>query len=653
MTFKKNMLQSYDTFTQKVLEHWTDIDNSSSSGIDLPLNSFLTYKPKSNSINIYYVDFMISELKKRRNINFVRGFTPMERLFDSQNRLKDENFVFIREFALMLFRENEAFITEGKLARIATRLNELMLKKHAFKCFIEYFFIILLQKNSFTNFSPMIVEILEDWIMNNIAYLSENGKTDESSVFALLFITFEIFCWNFKTGVLYFSLKFMKFFTSLGIWHTQAFWEKSIILCKQFFGGKENCFYVNLLKTKTTKSRIKSLFSVYKMLIFMSFCFLKIPLWTVLDIFNHINDKLNHVSVNQIFDLSRAIEPRMFEKAKLKIPAFSERSIFFKKDSTSTMFVVKKSIDFLSDPKDCFQLVYLNRDFYNYLKAKLLKQLLMADKIKDQLRIRLWIEISRVVPSGKSLVQELSKGELDHRILHIIKMDVKRTNFAKFNKESLEKLLLEIAAAFPLTTYYQGMNCIGGFLLNFTDNYDTSFQVFNYLMKKRLEVYFLNNFEKLKKLLYISERIIQIYVPNLNARFEELKIGIEFYISPILLTIFTSSLQFIENYSLISKIMDVFISKGWVGFFKVMVYLFRILEKKIIEKDYDKALEFLNKGIYESLFKIKLENLKSECDKILIFNKQVYQLGIEFDCTRLVVENYWNNYYESKRKAKD
>jgi len=447
---------------------------------------------------------------------------------------------------------------------------------------------------------------------------------------------------------------FLKFLTNLGDWHADSFWEKAINLCCEFSGSREFCFYVNVLKPKkTTKARIKSMISIYKMLIFMAFCFLKLPLATVLDIFNRINDKRNHLSVNSLFDLSRALEPRMFEQATSKIVPFSERSVFLLKDSTATMFVVSKAIEYLGNVRDVFQLVYLSKDFAKHMKKKALKQVLLTERLTQELRVNLWTEVSRLSLAGLPDIMQSATVNVDPKIAHIIKMDVKRTNFVKFNKENLERLLLEIAHAFPLTTYYQGMNCIGGFLLNYTDSYSLSFQIFHFLMRKRLETYFLNNFERIKKVLYICERIIQIFVPKLGARLDELRIGIELYISQILLTIFTSSLQFIDNYNLVAKIMDVFVAKGWVGFFRVLVVVLRSVERKLIEKDFDRVLEFLNKLIYENLFQLKFEHLKADCAEVRINNKMLYVLGAEFDRTRLVVENYWANYYESKRKPRE
>ena len=187
--------------------------------------------------------------------------------------------------------------------------------------------------------------------------------------------------------------------------------------------------------------------------------------------------------------------------------------------------------------------------------------------------------------------------QLDERSLHILEMDVKRTSFARYNSDKLRRLLFEVSENHPGTGYYQGMNCIGGFLLNYTDDYNLSKKVFSFLIKKQLEVYFGNNFARVKKLLYIAERIIKLKLPRISEYLNQMQIGNEFYLSPLILTVFASSLQFIDNYTLVAKIYDLFIADGWVGFFKVFILLFSKLEKKIMILDHDKLFEFLNKNV--------------------------------------------------------
>ena len=80
-----------------------------------------------------------------------------------------------------------------------------------------------------------------------------------------------------------------------------------------------------------------------------------------------------------------------------------------------------------------------------------------------------------------------SQTELTFSPEKLIKLDCRRTGFCNHFQGDLEKLLHEVARKFPKTGYYQGMNCIGGFLLKYTSDYHFALKVFNFLMEKRLE----------------------------------------------------------------------------------------------------------------------------------------------------------------------
>ena len=61
-----------------------------------------------------------------------------------------------------------------------------------------------------------------------------------------------------------------------------------------------------------------------------------------------------------------------------------------------------------------------------------------------------------------------------------------------------------------------------------------------------------------------------------------------------------------------SKIFDIFLTEGWVGFFKILIYMFLRLEKHLLKLEYDTILEFLNKKVYDKLFLMKFHNLKEK-----------------------------------------
>ena len=233
----------------------------------------------------------------------------------------------------------------------------------------------------------------------------------------------------------------------------------------------------------------------------------------------------------------------------------------------------------------------------------------------------------------------------------LIKLDCRRTGFCNYFQSDLEQLLQEVARKFPKTGYYQGMNCIGGFLLKYTSDYQFSLKVFNFLMEKRLETYFSDNFKNLKQLLFVSEKIFELYTPKFHAHFKSKNIGTEYFMSPIVLTLFTQSLQFIENFQLVATIIDIVIAEGWIGFFKVLVVIVQKVENKAVKLDYDELLGYLTKEIFEDLITLNFGSLKHEISKLTIPKGLLTGLGTQYEDTTVIIDNYWVSFYEKRRPS--
>jgi hypothetical protein len=233
----------------------------------------------------------------------------------------------------------------------------------------------------------------------------------------------------------------------------------------------------------------------------------------------------------------------------------------------------------------------------------------------------------------------------------LIKLDCRRTGFCNHFQSDLELLLQAVARKFPKTGYYQGMNCIGGFLMKYTSDYDFSLKVFNYLMEKRLEIYFSDHFKNLKQLLFVSNKIFELYTPKFHAHYKSKNIGTEYFMSPIVLTLFTQSLQFIENFQLVATIIDIVIAEGWIGFFKVLVVIVKKVESKAIKMDYDELLSYLTKEIFEDLITLNFGSLKYEISKLTIPKGLLEGLGIQYEDTTVIIDNYWISFYEKRRPS--
>lgn len=235
----------------------------------------------------------------------------------------------------------------------------------------------------------------------------------------------------------------------------------------------------------------------------------------------------------------------------------------------------------------------------------------------------------------------------------MIPLDCKRTGFCNTYEKELEQLLKRMAVSFPETGYYQGMNCIGGFLLKYTDDFETSKTVFSFLMEKRLSQYFSHDFQNLKQLFFVSKKIFELYCPRFHAHFTNKNIGTEYFMSPILLTLFSGSLQFIENYSLVADVFDVIFANGWPGFFQVLVVFVSKVEDKLLRLDYDEILSYLKEDFYSELISFNFSSLKKEIGKYSIPKSLLMALRVQYADTTYAIDSYWNAFYEKKRIARN
>lgn len=653
-SIRNEFLLTLELFSKKHVELFSELKLDK---VDFRLENkaFLNIKADKCHFSEYYLEYDIYELKRRSVLGKPINSKITTILLEKQNMIKEDELKIVKEFTLMLLDINKECLYASKIMRMENKIKTLYLKKHAIKFLIFYITAFLLKSDVPLVFNNRILDIFEDLILNNIANLFESEQIDYESLFNILICCYEIYCGHLIDESCSFSTKFMKFLKNISLWYNPQIWIEFIdYLCSLTSSNTDHIYFTHIIEfSPAKKKRLRKILYIYQLVIFIAFYFLKLPFNALMDIINNVNEKNRDLSQNSIYDISKLLESHIH--INYNSNTISNRDIFNDiKKSKSLQFVLKHTMTYLTPFEDnLIDLTLLDKHFRDSLSYCVYKCYLRSDLVNTHLRLLLWDKITSLkVNLLTNLIPNSAVFSLDERSMHILEMDVKRTNFARYNSEKLHKLLWEISGNHPGTSYYQGMNCIGGFLLNYTDDYNLSKKVFSFLVKKKLEVYFGNNFARVKKLLYVAERIIKIKLPRINDYLKQLHIGNEFYLSPLILTIFSSSLQFIDNYTLVAKIYDLFIADGWVGFFKVFILLFSKLEKKIVNLDYDKLLAFLNKDLYETIFCINISNLKSLANEIKISKQLIHTLEREYDKTRKVVEEYWASYYNRKRQAK-
>lgn len=638
----------FELFTRKMLEDSPMGTAADKVGLELTERTPIVYSRLRNPFNEYFIPATFAELKRREELPEERGFIVT--LLRSKKALKEEDYRAVREFVLLSFSENAVSVTEKKLKRLRARLEQMYTNRHSVKCLLSLFAFSFMNRELREAYNPAIMPIFEDVIIQNVANFFDATNYDYDSIFKLLFVCYEFHASAVHFGQTLFSPKFLKFIRNLSVWFREPTWDKMIETTIAAAHKNEPVYFLPIPSVKPHKKRLKLMSQVYELNVMMGFHFLRLSFPQLFDSLNAANDRRGHIATNLLQDLSREIEGRIVGGLGDALVSKRERfKSLTRQEAVAKVF--KWSLKFLEVGEDrLVKLTLLSKFFSAALTKAVVKSYLLSDRIDEETRRRIWTEIAAFERKEQELASTVG-AQLDERTLHVIAMDVRRTNFAKFEKEKLQKLLTEVAMAHPNMLYYQGMNCIGGYLLNYCNDYEISRYVFSFLIRKRLEAYFTNNFARIKTLLYIAERLIAQLVPTVHARLEELKISNEFFLSPLILTVFTSYLQFIENYTLVSKIMDLFIVEGWVGFFQVLVLIFRHIERRIIGLDYDVLLEFLNKNIYEHLFLNPPPNLKAEALRVLVTKRMIRALEREYDHRRKVVDEYWVNYYDRKRKG--
>jgi hypothetical protein len=651
ISLKREVVSSFEFLTAKITECLPAIDRVSAESPTIRDADLQTvfYRKNKNEFGDYYIDYLIYKLKNVRKTIQDSTPLPLRLLSDLERVCKAEETGLAVEVGLLCFRQNERLVTERKIFRLSVQLGEPAVSLATFSYFSQFLCLIFMQRSEPFELNSRACELVEKWTARHLSMVTE---MDAKVVFGLLFGLYGMFVGQIKSKAAGFSPKFFKALSMTVLFHEVPFWEKAVAFLVEVLKKKERIFYPYFLGSVDKPRRLKEPIGIVELVLNLCVVFLRMPLEKTLDILVAVNEKKEFVSIDFIQKASFDFEAKWIDVQKTRYTSVSERVMTMAKVPFPLLVVLKLTLPFLGFGKPLLSVLFLNRKTATRLKSAIFKQLLFLDSLNDERRIRIWLELAAIhSPDCDDPLTASKIRQGDPKLVSIIKMDVKRTNFAKFYAPQLEEMLVDLALRFPEVNYYQGMNCIGGYLLNYLDDPAKARRVFCLLITTRLTQYFGNNFEQLKKLIYVGERILRQFLPRLCEHLEKLGIGNVLYISPFILTIFTSFLQFYQNYALINRITDLFVALGWLGFFKVMIYVFGQVEERLLGKSYDTVLLFLNKKVYEFMFQMKLEGLKAAALGVPITKGMVHQFGIDFDKSRRVIEGYWMGYYERLRKA--
>lgn len=181
---------------------------------------------------------------------------------------------------------------------------------------------------------------------------------------------------------------------------------------------------------------------------------------------------------------------------------------------------------------------------------------------------------------------------------NIISLDVKRTHVERkeFDHVSLEQVLRNIGhPKMGNFAYYQGLNYIVAYILDIIGDPVETYNISITLMERDFRKYVNHNMDNLNILFYTLRRLIQVFLPDLAShidRNENMEANATY--ANWFLTLFTTLKQFKENVRLLDQVFDIFMSKGWVGFFKCVLVIFYYLEEDITSLQSEEMIMFLN-----------------------------------------------------------
>lgn len=253
--------------------------------------------------------------------------------------------------------------------------------------------------------------------------------------------------------------------------------------------------------------------------------------------------------------------------------------------------VFKHALPFMNYKDDLVSVISLNKKFYQK-RLKLYNSLLLRADLKDNnQRIFLYDKSLNIKIIKTSLKEEFPKTEIDP----LINLDMKRTACEEGLTDQLrmEDVLKNVCHPSGANfSYYQGLNYITRyFYLMYNKDCVATYNIVSTLMVDHFSIYFDSKFKNLRKLFFMLKVIIRMHLPSLyNFLMHIHKLDLEIVFTAWCLTLFTPLTQYNRKSYLLDEIIDIFISKGWAGFFRVVLVIMEEYQDRIYGAQYDQIL---------------------------------------------------------------
>ena len=378
--------------------------------------------------------------------------------------------------------------------------------------------------------------------------------------------------------------------------------------------------YFNIPKDKSIEI-VKEIYNIYK--------FQKIYLDYFIYEINSNNHSNKKVFINDIFEVT---------KIKFDYNKYSFIYNEIKEISSPKLIAFINSLKYLNS-KEYFNIMLLNKEYYSPIKKIIYKIVLLKNpELSLEKKLLIWKTILNYSENKAKYNYEEIKKEIiakseNKKGRDVIDLDVVRTNFDKdkeINQKKLSNILKSVVQSTPELIYNQGMNYVGAFMLNITNNEEDAFYLFlGLLTSTKYGHLFKNDLAQLKKFFYVFGRIISIFIPELYNFLLCNNIKVNYFISSWFITLFTNAYQYIkdkENPKIILKIFDLFFLNNWKSIIITSISLLKVYEPKIMLFNSEEILRFLiNDIIKENYF----ENANFDRFMYISYNFKIDDMLIE------------------------
>ena len=290
----------------------------------------------------------------------------------------------------------------------------------------------------------------------------------------------------------------------------------------------------------------------------------------------------------------------------------SNNNLFDIKNDANKFFIIKKACKFLPDD-DKLKLICLGK-YYEKIKRCIYKSFLKKDNSIKK-RVNIWksylkFNISKTYYNYKEILKETEtdffKQANKDSILQIEK-DIKRTYLRKKNEDTPQQLyniLISFVYSENKINYVQGINNITGFLFDLTENEEDTYHMLMSLftMTQLSDIYNDEDFQYLKSLFYVAERLVYLYLPKIYSRLKDNNIQMSFFLSAYFLTLNTILYSNLpkDDISFLLHIWDDFFLDGWSSFFTMWLAILKYNENQILSLPDDRIFNFLTNEVKDS-----------------------------------------------------